>query len=204
MVKREDLQGKTNPEIESLLMNDTAEFQAEMATKNLDELKEAEASLMEEMKAYDEYLNNVQYKLPEKAAFDGQEMNDNKVRGLIVDFLNKIEVDWQMTLAILQGVKFWKKDYDGFVTYAVYNSTLRLLSMLKFKGDVECRNILLVNNWLSTAHDEYTKDNIYTHYMATKHQAIMNQMKAVAEAEPEEPEGPTNVVDLPAPEPEAE
>ena len=177
MLKREDLLTKEIPEIQDALTNDVTEFSATLETKTIEELKAVEAELMEEMKKDDAHLEQAKYELKDKAEFDGTVFNSDKICTSIVMFLNRLEVEWRATLGIYQAIKFWKKEFDGTVPYAVFDTTLRLLGTLKFKGEFDCKNVLLINNWFSTAHKDYAIDNTWRSYLAAKHQAIMQAMQ---------------------------
>lgn len=177
MLKREDLLSKEIPEIQEALTNDVTEFSATLETKSIEELKQAEAELMEQMKEDDAHLEQVKYELAETADFDGTTFKSDKITEKIVNFLDRLEVEWRATLGIYQAIKFWKKEFDGTVPYAVFDTTLRLLGTLKFKGEFDCKNVLLINNWFSTAHKDYAIDNTWRSYLAAKHQAIMQAMQ---------------------------
>ena len=184
MLKREDLLTKEIPEIQDMLTDDVTEFSATLETKSIEELKQTEAELMEEMKNDDDHLEQVEYSLKESAEFDGTVVSSDKITEKIVAFLDRLEVEWRATLGIYQAIKFWKKEFEGKVSYAVFDTTIRLLGTLKFKGEFDCKNVLLINNWFSTAHKDYAIDNTWRNYLAAKHQAIMQAMQQ-GEEEPE-------------------
>lgn len=177
MLKREDILTKAIPEIQELMTNDVTEFSAALETKTLEELKQMEQDLMEDMKEDDAHLEQAKYELNDSAEFDGTKVGSEKICEYIVKFLDRLEVEWRATLGIYQAIKFWRKEFDGTVSYPVFDTTLRLLGTLKFKGEVDCKNVLLINNWFSTAHKEYAIDNIWKSYLAAKHQALMQAMQ---------------------------
>lgn len=177
MLKREDILTKAIPEVQEMMTNDVTEFSAALETKSIEELKQMEQDLMEEMKEDDAHLEQAKYELAEAAEFDGTKVGSEKICEYIVKFLDKLEVEWRATLGIYQAIKFWRKEFDGTVSYAVFDTTLRLLGTLKFKGEIECKNVLLINNWFSGAHKDYAIDNIWKSYLAAKHQAIMQAMQ---------------------------
>lgn len=181
MLKREDIETKEIAEIQDLMTNDVTEYSAGLETKTLDELEKMEQDLMEEMKEDDKHLESVTYKLGSSAEFDGTTFNSDKIQEMIVKFLERLEVEWRATLGIYQAIKFWKKEFDGEVPYAVFDSTLRLLGTLKYKGNIDCKNVLLINNWFSEQHKSYAVDNTWRAYLAAKHQALMQAMQRVNE-----------------------
>lgn len=177
MLNREELLTKEIPEIQEALTNDVTEFSATLETKSVEELKQVEAELMEEMKKDDAHLAEASYELAKSAEFDGTVVNADKICEAIIKFLDRLEVEWRATLGIYQAIKFWRKEFDGKVTYPVFDTTLRLLGTLKYKGEYDCKNVLLINNWFSTAHKDYAIDNTWRSYLAAKHQAILQAME---------------------------
>ncbi len=179
----EEIKGKEVKEIQELLSNSYDEYAALVATKSVEETKEMEKELMKEFDEYDEHIQIVKYKLEDHCEFEGKKYNANEVCKKLVYFFNKLEVGFQETLGIHQAISFWKKGDITGIPYGTYDSTLRLLGTLKFKGDSEMQDILIVNNFLSSAHKEYATDTTFSMYLAQKHQCLMENMK---ESEPTE------------------
>ena len=178
---RESLKDLQIDEISTVLEAELVQFSEEMQGKTVEELKESEAALMEEFKNYEEYVKDVTYEVPMSVEYDGQSFKASEVHKKIIFFLNKLEVDFRATLGIYQAIRFWKTLKDNTVPYHVYDSTVRLLGTLKFKGESECLDVLIINNYFSPTHAEYSKDNTYLQYLSAKHQVIMKAMEGQGE-----------------------
>lgn len=174
-ITRESLNDKEFKDIQKEMEQDVAEYSAKLATLSIKELDEQESLLMDIFKENDARMEKVSYSLSEDGAtYDGITVKPTDIEKAIVNFLNRLEVDWKSTLGIHQGIRFWKTRQAGDqIPYGVFDSTLRLLGTLKYKGEQDCFNILVINNWVSTAHDEYLKDTGFLQYLAALHQAIM-------------------------------
>lgn len=176
VINREDLTNKTPEEIQKYLESDLVQFSEEISNLTIDELKALEEKLMEIFKSNDEYLSKVSYNLQTSVEYDGETYMKSYIIDAIISFINRIEVDFRATLGIYQAIKFWKTKVNESIPYGVFDSTLRMLGTLKFKGERDCRDILIVNNWFAGAHKQYLRDNVYTNYLASKHQALMDRM----------------------------
>ena len=195
---RESLVGKTTQEIQKILNDASKKFQDSLKGLTRDELAEIEKELIEEFTENDEYIKNRSYSLPKEVTFqiDNETIPSSKIDDLIINFLNKIEVQYGLSLGIYQGIKFWKEHMSGAeVPYGVYDSTLRLLGQLKFRGESECRSILQVNDYLHEAHPGYLVDSNWVYFLAGKHQAILAAYKEIETEENRPiPEGSMKVV----------
>lgn len=173
------LEEKDFEKVGPVLEADVVTFTEEISNMTAEELKEKEAELMEEFKANDEYLGGVEYDLDDKVEYDGVNVKRSDLTSKVIGFLNRIEVPFQASLGVYQCIRFWKSvgaNPSAKVPYGAYDSTLRMLGQLKFKGESDCFDILVVNNWFAGAHDGYKRDNIWTQYLSAKHQAIMTAM----------------------------
>lgn len=200
MIKREELNGKDVKGIQQLMMQSTAEFEAQLETMTLEELDATAKEIGEIMDADNERTKNVVYKLPPTCEFDGKH-HAEAIAKTIAKFIESIEVEWRATLGIYQACKFWSKDFikagNLEVPYNVLDSTLRMLGGLKFKGMTQCKNIMVINNWLSNVHTEYVADNIYKAYLGQLFDDVSQRHdKLVGEKEPAD-EAPHEVTDRP-------
>lgn len=177
VLNRDELFKKAISEIQQDMQKDLAEWDALMQTKSMEELSALEQQLLEEFKKNDEYIKAVEYKLPEEVEFNKSKFKAADIHKSIVYFLNKLEVEWKATLGIYQAITFWKQVGDGVIPYAVFDSTLRLLGTLKFKGEKECMDILVVNNYMASAHESYIKDTTWLQYLSAKHNTILQAMQ---------------------------
>ena len=184
MIDIETLKAKSYKEVAEELEKRLNEFKEEIGkVTDVDELTKAEEALMEDQKAYDEYIKNVKYSLPDSAEFDGERFTKNDVAKLIVEFLNRSELDWQFTLGYYQIVKLWRTKDLVEIDYNVFDSTLRMLNNLKFKGYSDWKNILAVNEYMKGCHEPYSIDTSYNIYLAQKHQAIMDRTTLISKVE---------------------
>lgn len=193
MVKREDLAGKTQKEIEAMLDADIQEYivvVSELADKDAVLAKEEE--LMVVMNDNDTRLKAVEYDIADSCIFDNQVFNRKTVAEYLIDFINTQEVDWNYTLGLYELVKLWKNKDLVKIQYHAYDSTLRILGQCKYKGFESWRKIMVVNTFLSTCHEEYVRDTGYMIYLTTLHNALLDALKRFDEPQPE-----TEVKDAP-------
>ena len=184
LLNREELLAKENlQEIAKELEADIALYTEELSGMDREALKQAENDLMKVFDANDEYISGVEYELPDEIEYDGRKIKRAEITTKIVSFLNRIEVQFQATLGLYQRIRFWKTRGTGKVPYGAFDSTLRMLGTLKFKGEQDCFDILVTNNWFTAAHDQYSRDNIWTQYLHARHQAIMQTLEALDKAE---------------------
>ena len=184
LLNREELLAKENlQEIAKELEADIALYTEELSGMDREALKQAENDLMKDFDANDEYISGVEYELPDEIEYDGRKIKRAEITTKIVSFLNRIEVQFQATLGLYQCIRFWKTRGTGKVPYGAFDSTLRMLGTLKFKGEQDCFDILVTNNWFTAAHDQYSRDNIWTQYLHARHQAIMQTLEALDKAE---------------------
>lgn len=163
--------------IQAELEAELVKQQEEIAGLTIEELKAAEEALMEEFKANDEHLKEVTYELADSVEYDGIKLKSSDVAKRIIGFLNRLEVDFRATLGIHQAIRFWKAFNNTPIPYGAFDSTLRLLGTMKFKGETDCFDILAINNWFTSGHEAYSRDNIWTQFLSAKHQAIMTAME---------------------------
>ena len=188
-MKREDLNGKTFEEVQSILEQESVLFQEELKGINdVEAVMKKETDLIDEMKEDDNYLNEVIYNLPDSSEFDLHKYTKNEIAAKIAYFLNKSEVEWQYTLGMYELVKLWKNRDLKTIKYKEYDSTLRCLNLVKFKGYQEWQDILAVNEYLSSCHEIYTIDTSYLYALSDKHNSIMNRVKELdPESIPDQP-----------------
>lgn len=178
IVKREELNELTNEEIQAKLESSVVMITEEVnALNTTDEIKALEEALMGDFKANDEYLSKVTYELAPEVEYDECTYKCGELVDKIISFINQMEVEFRATLGIYQTIRYWETKGTEPVAYAAFDSTLRMLGTLKYKGKRECRDILAINNWFAGAHDRYVRDNVYTNYLASIHQALMTRME---------------------------
>lgn len=184
MIDIETLKTKPYKEVAEELEKRLREFKEEIGkVTDIEVLNKMEEDLMADQKIYDEYVKGVKYPLPESAEYDGERFTKNAIAKLVVEFLNRSEIDWQFTLGYFQIVKLWKTKDLVEVDYNTFDSTLRMLNNLKFKGFTDWRNILAVNEYMKGCHEPYSIDTSYNIYLAQKHQAIMDRTTMITKVE---------------------
>ena len=150
MINRSDFDGKSYQEMMTAMEQELVvyhEFINGLTT--LDACVEEEQKLMGYMNEVDAHLSQVTYTLA-----DG------------VDFENMYEL-----------VALWKGDNFTQIPYRAYDSTLRCLNQVSFKGMQEWTDILAVNEYLSIAHNEYSLDTGMLIFYSECHNALMDRMK---------------------------
>lgn len=178
MIKREDLNGKERDEIVKLMETDIAEYTALAETKESeDELLEMEKDIMLAMDEYKEYMAGVEYELPEDCVYDNQNFTKKTISDMIVKFLETQEVSWEYVQGLYDLCKIWKNKEMVKISYGAYDSTLRILNTVKYKGMDNWRNILAINAFVSKCHLEYAMDTSYTIYLSKLHNALLDAMK---------------------------
>lgn len=195
MIKREDLAGKVQQEIQNLLEANIQEFIVEIAElANEEEVLAKEQELMTLMNENDAHLKTVIYPVAEEVNFDNTIYNKKTVCGMIADFIATQEVEWSYTLGLYELHKLWKSCPET-IQYHAYDSTLRILgSSVKYKGIESWRKILAVNDFLSPCHEEYVRDTAYMLYLSNLHNIVIDTLKKFnpgVEEEAQEVEIPT-------------
>jgi hypothetical protein len=65
------------------------------------------------------------------------------------------------------------------IMYKAFDSTLRVLGQVKYKGAEEWKDMLAVNKFLSECHAEYTLDTNYNVLISKKHNCILERYELV-------------------------
>ena len=178
MIKREDFNGKTYDEMLAAMQADLVVYGETVAAfTTVDECTAEEQVLMGSMDEVQKLLDTVEYELPASCEYVGKKYSKKEIVGKIVYLLNKLEVKWEQTLGLFQLVTLWKSDDFKKIPYRVYDSTLRCLNTVTFKGLQEWTDILVVNEYLSKCHNEYSLDTGMLLYFSECHNIVMNRMK---------------------------
>lgn len=176
---REDLNGKTYQEVEPMLENALKEFKEKIdSIMTIEELVEEEKLLMEEAQKYDEYLSGVTYELPDGVDFDGH-FSRNDIAKIIITSLGKMEVEWSQTLGLYELVNLWKTKDMASIPNKAYDSTLRILNQVRYKGYDEWKGILATNKFLAACHNEYSLDISWNVLISEKHNSIMQRSELI-------------------------
>lgn len=178
MINREDFNGKTYDEMLAAMQADLVLYAETVAAFNTaDECTAEEQVLMGSMDEVQAHLDVVEYELPKDVYYENKRYTKKDIAAKIVYFLNKIECKWEQTLGVHQLISLWKHDSLENINYRVYDSTLRCLNTVTFKGDDEFVGILATNEFLSKCHNEYSLDTGMLLYFSECHNIVMNRMK---------------------------
>lgn len=177
MIKREELAGKTQQEIQELLEGDVQNFIVQVTELGEEgEVIAAEEDIVAAMRENDEYLRSVVYNVAEQAEYDGQVFNKETMCKAIAEFVATQEVEWSYTLGMYELHKLWKAVPET-VQYHAYDSTLRILGGLKYKGFESWKKILAVNDFLGACHETYVRDTAYMIYLSNLHNVVIDALK---------------------------
>ena len=178
MINREDFNGKKYEEMMEAMQQELVLYHDVLnELETLEACAAEEGKLMKYMDDVDKRLNEVVYALPESVTFTGKKYTRKDIISKVIYFLNKIEVKWEQTKGMYDLVALWKGDNFTEIPYRAYDSTLRCLNQVSFKGMQEWTDILAVNEYLSVAHNEYSLDTGMLIFYSECHNALMDRMK---------------------------
>jgi hypothetical protein len=179
-MNRQDFNGKTPQELEQMFEGELKTYKETIdAMMTLEELMDAEQKLMEEAQEYDKYLDTVEYPLVDKIEFDGSNYSRNDLAKIIMSAISKMEVEWANTLGLYEMYNIWKNKDMASVAYKVFDSTLRILNQVKYKGPQEWKDMLAVNKFLAECHADYTLDTNFNVLISKKHNCILERYELV-------------------------
>ena len=181
LILRDELVELTGRDLTNKLEENLQAWTAECATKSDEELAEAEKELLSSFDENDKYLKAQTYALNQIIKFEGEDYKASSIADYIVNFLSRLEVDWKSSLGIYQAIKFWKTVGIETVPYAVYDATIRLLGTLKYRGFQDCKQILIINDYLAVANKQYNIDVNYLYYLSGRHKVIMDAQQKLRE-----------------------
>lgn len=179
MISREELNGKSIEEVGRALEADIANYSAHVSALGLSELDDEEAKLVTALEEYDAYLNETKYVLPKHVMFEEETYTKETVANFIVGFIDKQEVEWSYSVGLRELVQLWnrfsREKTDSYINYKAYDSTLRILGGLKYKGFVEWTNIAVVVEYTKGPHETYNIDTSYFIYLSKLHNTILDK-----------------------------
>jgi hypothetical protein len=181
MIKREDFNGKQYEEMMQAMQADLILYSEQVSTKTEEECIAEEQVLMASMDEVQARLAEVTYDLPAGVEYDNKKYSKKDMASKIIYFLNKLEVKWEHTLGLYQLVQAWRNEDFDKIPYATYDSTLRSLNTVTFKGQSEWHDILAINAYLATCHNEYSLDTGMLVYLHECHNVVINRMDALKE-----------------------
>ena len=179
MINREDWNGKSYEEMAEAMQADLVLYRDKVsAFATIEECEAEEQELMKLMDEANNRLVSVRYELPADVEYNGKTITKDEAAALIIEFIEKLEVKYENTLGLYQLVNIWASKLND-IQYHVYDSTLRCLNQVTFKGYREWEGILLVNEYLSQCHNEYSLDTGMLVYLSECHNCAVNKMDEI-------------------------
>lgn len=180
---REELTGMEFKELQRALEENLNEYGEELKKLKKNDLEKEEENLIKIQEDFDIVIGETEYELPDTSEYRGYTTSRKDLAAKIIYFLNKLECNWQTSLGVYEAIALWK-NIGKTISYATYDSTIRILGSMRFKGETELRDILIINHFLTSAEQAYLRDTIYIQYLAGKHNAVMQALNP----QPEETE----------------
>lgn len=179
MVKANEFKEKNLQETQDELQKRLDGYKEKVSqVTNLDELKKMEEEVIAEQDEFDEYLRGAEYLLDQDPVeFEGKKYSTADIARKIVYHLNRNEQEFQYCLGLHGLVSIWKTSPITKISYGALDSTLRILGGLKYKGDSEWVDILVINNYLTSVHEPYIKDRSLLVTLAEMHNAVVSQIQ---------------------------
>ena len=149
--------------------------------KDKKKLDKMEKEILDNLQKMDDYLKVVTYALPKKVKYKNKTLSANMIAGRINDFIKRKEVQFSYTLGLLELYNFWHSvgitNGPTEISYGVYDSTLRILGDMVFKGPQDWENIIIINEYFRLINDEYIKDLTALQYYSQLHSQLLDRMK---------------------------
>ena len=183
MITRVDLKNVELDNIQSYLEAQINSFMVEIEQMDADQLLSMEGDLMTTMDEYDAYIKEVTYELPESCVFDGETFSKKQICEYVSDYINTQEVQWEHVAGLYELCKIWRDGSTKSISYGAYDSTLRILGMIKYKGMRDWKRIMAIYSYLSESRVEYTRDLGYVIYLSQIHNCILNRMNPQPETQ---------------------
>jgi hypothetical protein len=172
---REELTGMEFKELQRALEENLNEYGEELKKLKKNDLEKEEENLIKIQEDFDIVIGETEYELPDTSEYRGYTTSRKDLAAKIIYFLNKLECNWQTSLGVYEAIALWK-NIGKTISYATYDSTIRILGSMRFKGETELRDILIINHFLTSAEQAYLRDTIYIQYLAGKHNAVMQAL----------------------------
>lgn len=183
MITREDLKNVELDNIQSYLEAQISSFMVEIEQMDEEQLLSMEGDLMTTMDEYDAYIKGVTYELPESCVFDEETFSKKQICEYVSDYINTQEVQWEHVSGLYDLCKIWRDNKVKNISYGAYDSTLRILGLIKYKGMRDWKRIMAIYSYLSESRAEYTRDLGYIIYLSQIHNSILNRMNPQPETQ---------------------
>ena len=167
-------------ELKQHYIKQTEEYKKRVSELNsVEELEALEKELMTEYDEHDKIISERSYPLAEDIVFNGRRLTRDRIGQIISNFIDKMEVEYRATLGLWQLWRWWKTP-EKSIGYGAYDSTVRILGTLKYKGSSEWENLMAVIEYLKPSNDIYTRDLLRGDFIAQRHNEIMNRMDLIS------------------------
>lgn len=182
---REYKEGETTQEMGDRLQEEANEHKKKMdEITSIEELDKLEKEILETLDEFDKYIKQKRYRLPNSVVFDGVAYSKSQVGDRIARALNKKEVTWQYSLGLYQLHKLWSNIRQfATIPYDAYDSTVRILGDIQFKGFTEWKDILIINEFFVAPNKEFYKDSTMLIYYSTIHSQILQRKQMLTPVE---------------------
>lgn len=185
--KNPEKENETSKEVAERLQKEFTSYKAKVDEVNASEvLDEMEKEVLAELEENDKHIRTLEYNVPADVEFEGKVIKRSEVASKIIYYINKQEVEWQYCLGLYQLVQMWRRIGDK-ITYGALDSTLRILGQSRSKGEQEWKDTCIINAFVQSMDDDYSKDLSVQYFLAKKHDAIMARRDLIA-VKPEKPE----------------
>lgn len=179
---REYKEGESAQEMGDRLQKEADEHKKKMEKiTSVEELDKLEKEMLDVLDEFDKYIKQKKYKLPKSVMFDGVMYTKEQVGVRIARALNKKEVTWQYSLGLYQLHKLWSNIRQfATIPYDAYDSTVRILGDIQFKGQGEWKDILIINEFFVNPNKEFYKDSTMLIYYSTIHSQILERKQMLS------------------------
>lgn len=178
MIKREDFNGKSYDEMLAAMQADLVAYAEQVSSyETIEDCNNEEQVLMSSMDEVQKYLESVRYELPKNVVVGDKTYSKNDIVKNVIYFLNKIEVKFEHTTGVLALVNLWKDKDLTEISYGAYDSTLRCLNQILFRGATEWEDIIIIDNYFAQCRNDYSLDTGMLIYLSECHNIVMNRMK---------------------------
>lgn len=149
-----------------LTQKELEEYKQSLKGKSKEDLRKIEEELIKEAEEVDKKVSKVEFDLPEK--------NYKEAAAAVRDLLNKVQVTWQYTLAMVGMYDFWTEKNPGKIPYAQLDSLLHTIGDLRFTGYEEWAKVVVLNKYLEPLTKEYQDITSEIYDVASKHSAVQD------------------------------
>lgn len=147
-------------------------FAQTLEGKTLEELKAIEVEIVKEADENDKKLAELKFDLPAEGYKEAAEA--------IREFLNKQVVKWQYTLGMKNMYEFFDPNVRPTdIPYPMFDTVLRTLGALEFKGYDEWCAVININNYVEPLREKYVAAAESIYEIAERHNDVINAIDKI-------------------------